>query len=290
MAEPQMLTLEKSGPAVGAKLHWRHWPPEGEAKAVILLAHGYAEHLGRYASVAAYFNALGFAVYALDHWGHGLSDGRPGFVPRFSVYLDGVEALLRTVKAAHPETPLFLIGHSMGGLIAATHLRTHQSQYVAAVLSGPAILPAAPPSRMLIWISRLLSRFMPRLGVLKLDTEGVSRDPAVVAAYVDDRHVYSGKMSARLAAEMFDAMIAIRASAAQIKLPIALFHGEQDRLTAPEGSQFLFDHVQSVDKQIKFYPDLFHEIFNEPERLTVLGDVSAWIAAHLPPHSLQDSQ
>ncbi len=288
MADRESLTLDQSERARGAHLHWRRWMPGGEPKAVILLAHGYAEHIGRYGHVAAYFNTLGFAVYALDHWGHGQSDGRPGYVPRFSVYLDGVETLLAKIEAAFPATPRILLGHSMGGLIAATHLITHQSHYAAAALSGPAILPAAPPSRLMIWVSRLLSRIAPRLGVLKLDIDGVSRDPAVVAAYRADPLVYSGKMSARLAAEMFDAMIALRAGADRITLPLALFHGEQDRLTAPAGSLYLFDHVQSGDKQIKFYPGLFHEIFNEPEQAAVLGDVGEWISKQLTPKSVQE--
>lgn len=276
-----ILRLEANSAGAGAALNWKVWLPDGDPRAAIVLAHGYAEHLGRYEAFATTLNASGLAVYALDHWGHGRSEGRYGFVPRFSVFTDGVELLLNEVKARHPGLPVFLVGHSMGGLIACAHLLTHQSHYAGAILSGPAIKPSEEPSKLTILISRLLSRIAPRLGVLALDAEGVSRDPAVVAAYRADPLVYTGKMSARLAAEMFDAMAAARAGAAMIALPILLMHGEADRLTAPAGSRFLFETVSSSDRQLKLYPGLYHEIFNEPERASVIADLTGWIDVQL---------
>lgn len=249
-------------------------------KAVAVLAHGYAEHFGRYEYFAAKLNAAGIAVYALDHWGHGRSDGTYGFVPALSAFTDGVAMLLDEVKRRHGDSPRFLIGHSMGGLIAAAHLLTHQQHYVGAILSGPAIKAAEEPSKLMIWISRLLSRFAPKVGVLPFDATGISRDPAVVAAYIADPLVYRGKMSARLAAEMFDGMAHVRERAATISLPILLLHGAEDRATAPEGSKFLAEHVSSADRELKLYPGLFHEIFNEPERDSVIADVTGWIGKH----------
>jgi alpha-beta hydrolase superfamily lysophospholipase len=276
---PLRLRAESAG--AGAKLHWHAWMPSGEAKAAVVLAHGYAEHLGRYEHFARALNAKGIAVYAVDHWGHGQSDGKPGFVPRFSAYTDGMELLLAMAQRRLPGLPLFLVGHSMGGLIAATHLVTHQSHYAGAVLSGPAIQAAEEPSRLLLLVSRVLSTVAPKLGVLALDSEGVSRDPAVVAAYRADPLVYTGKIGARLAAELVDAMAAVQANARRIELPMLLLHGAEDRLAAPAGSQFLHDHVSSADRQLKFYPGLYHEIFNEPERDAVIADVTRWIARHL---------
>lgn len=276
------LHLGAASAGAGAALRWKAWLPQGTPRAAVVLAHGYAEHLGRYEAFAADLNACGLAVYALDHWGHGKSDGSYGFVPRFSAFTDGVELLLAKVEARHPDLPLFLVGHSMGGLIATAHLATHQSHYAGAILSGPAIKATEEPSRIMILISRLLSRLAPKLGVLALQAEGVSRDPAVVAAYLADPLVHTGKMSARLAAEMFDAMAKARAGASAISLPILLMHGTDDRLTAPAGSQLLFDTVASADKQLKLYPGLYHEIFNEPERDTVIADLIGWIDARLP--------
>ncbi len=272
--------LPAGSAGAGAKLHWQAWLPEGAPRAVVLLAHGYAEHFGRYEYFAGKLNAAGIAVYALDHWGHGRSDGTYGFVPAFSAFTDGVEVLLEEVKRRHGDTPRFLIGHSMGGLIAAKHLLTHQQHYAGAVLSGPAIKAAEEPSRLMTWISRLLSRFAPKVGVLALDAGGVSRDPAVVAAYVADPLVYTGKMSARLAAELFDAMADVQARAGHISLPLLILHGTADTLASPAGSQFLAEHVASPDRELKLYPGLFHEIFNEPERDSVIADVTGWIGKH----------
>ena len=275
------LRLPAGGPGGGARLNAHCWPvvtPRG----VVVLVHGYAEHLGRYEHVAARLNAAGLAVYALDHWGHGQSEGEGGFVPAFAAFTRGVEALLDMVKAELPGVPRVLIGHSMGGLIAVHHLISHQADYACAVLSGPAIAAAEPPGAMMIFVSRLLSRLAPRLGVLALDTGGVSRDPAVVAAYVADPLVYSGKMSARLAKEMFEAMGAAQAGAGKISLPLLMLHGEADRLTAPEGSRLLDRTVASKDKQLVIYPGLYHEIFNEPEQGAVLDQMVGWIVERLP--------
>ena len=275
------LTLPAGSAGAGAKLHVTHWLPEGRPKAVILLAHGYAEHAGRYEYVAKRLTGAGYAIYAVDHWGHGQSDGEGGFVPRFSAFLDGMSELLTLVEVDHGDTPRLLLGHSMGGLIATLFLIERQQAFVAAALSGPAILPAEPPSRFTVWISRFLSRFFPRLGVLSLDATGVSRDPAVVAAYQADPLVYGGKIGARLGKEFMDAMAVAEADAPKIRLPILIQHGEADRLTAPAGSRYLFEHVSSVDKRLEIYPGLFHEIYNEPERDAVLGDLIGWFDAHV---------
>jgi len=277
------LVLPEGSAGAGAALHVTHWLPPRPPKAVVLLAHGFAEHAGRYAHVARRLTEAGYAVYAVDHWGHGKSDGTPGYVPRFSAFTDGLGELLTLVEVNHGGTPRLLLGHSMGGLIAALFLIERQDAFVAAALSGPAILPAAPPSRITLWISRFLSRFFPRLGVLALDAEGVSRDPAVVAAYRADPLVYTGKIGARLGSEFMDAMAAAQAGAAMITLPILLQHGEADKLTAVEGSRYLFEHVSAADRTLKIYPGLFHEIYNEPERGEVLDDLIGWFDAHVAP-------
>ena len=277
-----MLVLPEGSRGAGARLVITHWPVE-HPRGVALLAHGLFEHAGRYGHVAARLNGAGLAVVALDHWGHGRSDGTPGFVPAFSVFLDGMDALLSHVRAEYPHLPLLLLGHSMGGLIAVHHLVRHPHIYAAAAVSGPAILPAAPPSRFTIWISRILSRLLPRLGVIALDASGVSRDPAVVAAYRADPLVYNGKIGARLAEAMFDAMAQAAAAAPRLTVPLLVQHGDADMMASPAGGQYLYDHAGSADKKLVLYPGLYHEIFNEPEQAAVLDDLVAWFDAHLPP-------
>jgi lysophospholipase len=275
------LTLPPGSAGAGASLHVTHWLPDGLPKAVVLLAHGYAEHAGRYEHVAERLTDAGYAVYAVDHWGHGQSDGDGGYVPRFSAFTDGMAELLTLVEVNHGDVPRLLLGHSMGGLISTLFLIERQAAFVGAALSGPAIVPGAPPSRFTVWISRFLSRFFPRLGVLSLDANGISRDPAVVAAYLADPLVYTGKIGARLGKEFMDAMAAAQAGAPKITLPILFQHGEKDSLASAAGSQYLFDHVASADKTLKIYPGLFHEIYNEPEQDAVLGDLIGWFDAHV---------
>lgn len=262
-------------------LYYQSWIPDNEARAIILLVHGLGEHSSRYAHVARHCTDRGFAVHALDHYGHGKSDGQPGYVERFSVYLDGVAALLTKVQSPSPGLPLFLVGHSMGGLIAAAFLLENQATFRASVLSGPALKSDAAPPALLLGLVRLLSRIVPTVPIMALDATGVSRDPDVVAAYMADPLVFHGKLSARLIAELFAAMTAALERVPEIHLPIMFLHGEKDVLTSPAGSIDMHERVASTDKTVKIYPGLYHEIFNEPEQEQVLGDMTTWLEAHL---------
>jgi len=264
-----------------SRLYRQSWRPDAEPRAAILLVHGLGEHSGRYAHVARACNEHGFAVYAIDHYGHGKSDGQPGFVERFSVYLDGVRALLEHLREQETGAPVFLLGHSMGGLIAAATLCREQADFRACVLSGPAFRTDAEPSAVLRWLNRLLSWLAPTAPMVGLDPGGVSRDPEVVKAYVRDPLVFHGKLSARLIAEMMAAMGDTLECARAIELPILVLHGEEDRLTSPQGSAEFCARVASRDKTLKTYPGLYHEIFNEPEKDAVLADMIDWLEAHL---------
>ncbi len=264
-----------------SRLFWQTWEPDAPSRAIVLLVHGLGEHSSRYVHVAEHLTQRGFAVYTLDHYGHGKSDGHAGFVERFSVYLDGVAALLEQARGEHSQQPLFLLGHSMGGLIAAAFLLKHQDVFKACVLSGPALKTDQAPPALLLALIRLLSALIPTLPMIRLDASGVSRDQAVVDAYVNDPLVFHGKLSARLIAELSATMDDTLSRASEIRIPVIFMHGEKDQLTSPSGSQEMFDNVKSDDKTLKIYPGLFHEIFNEPEQETVLADMSSWLEAHL---------
>ncbi|MFM5913641.1 MAG: lysophospholipase [Chakrabartia godavariana] len=278
--ESGTLALPIGSLAAGDKLFWQSWTPDAP-RAVVLLAHGYAEHLGRYQHVAERFARDGIATFAIDHWGHGRSDGTRGFVPRFGVFLDGLRALHAHITMRHPDLPVFLIGHSMGGLISVAHLLEAQGNFAGAVLSGPAVKPAEPPSVATRIIGRLLSRIAPKAGILQLDSAAVSRDPAVVAAYRSDPLVHTGKMSARLASEMLDTMTMVQDRAGQIALPLLLVHGSEDRLASPVGARELFEKIAAPDKEFHDFLGLYHEVFNEPEQDEVLDLVCTWIAKHI---------
>ena len=264
-----------------SRLYQQSWTPDGDERAGVLLIHGLGEHSSRYAHVAKHLTSKGFAVHTLDHYGHGKSDGLPGYVERFGVFLDGVAALLHKVQSENAEQPLFLVGHSMGGLIAAAFLLEEQAAFRACVLSGPAIKSDQAPPAIVMALIRLIAVLAPTAPLIQLDASGVSRDPAVVNAYMNDPLVHHGRLSARLLSEMSATMKSTLAKAGEIRIPIILMHGDADRLTAPSGSVELHAKIGSNDKTLKLYPGLFHEIFNEPEQEAVLADMSSWLEAHL---------
>jgi acylglycerol lipase len=258
-------------------IYHQSWMPEGESKATLLIVHGLAEHSGRYLNLVNHFVPLGYAVYGVDLPGHGRSEGKRVYVKRFEDYMDVLSTYLRMIKESAPDTPVFLIGHSMGGLIGTLFLADHQEQLAGAVISGPLVKTAVDISGTTIFIGKLLSALLPGLGLMKLEADGVSRDPAVVKAYINDPLVYTGKITSRLAAELIKAAQRVPLRAAGITLPILILQGGADRLVDPQGARMLHDMVSSPDKAIKVYDGLFHEVFNEPEHEKVIKDVQDWI-------------
>ena len=260
----------------GLSIYYQYWQPEAPPKAVILVVHGAGEHGARYQGFAGYFTQRGYAVVALDHPGHGRSGGTPGHVDRFDDYLQALQLFHQRVGADFPGLPVFLLGHSMGGLIGSLYLLRHQEEFVGCILSGAAIKTELEPGFAQMLVIRLLALLAPRTGMLQLDANGVSRDPREVELYVNDPLVFHGKMSARKLRELFAGMSTIQARAAEITLPMLLLHGGDDSMASPEGSHFLAANISSADKTLKIYPGLYHEIFNEPEREEVFGDVLSW--------------
>ena len=267
--------------AGGRSIYFQCWEPEAAPRAVLLVAHGAGEHSARYQPLAQFFAGHNYVVAALDHAGHGYSEGVPGHVDSFQDYLHDLAIFQRQIAARFAGVPMLLLGHSMGGLIGCNYLLRHQDEFVGAVLSGPAIKTDLEPGVVQMALLRLLALLLPRLRMLKLNAEGVSRDPLVVQDYVEDPLVFHGKMSVRMLRELFSGMRAVEVAAADITLPILILHGGADVMTSPEGSRFLQQHIGSSDKTLKIYPGLYHEIFNEPERAEVLENVLNWCDSRL---------
>ena len=199
---------QRDGNLAGARnynIYFQYWEPDESARAVILVVHGAGEHSARYARFAEYFAARGYTVAALDHPNHGRSDGTYGHVERFDDFLQTLRLFHRQVSEDFAGLPVFLLGHSMGGLISSLYLLEHQAEFVGCVLSGPAIKTDIEPPWIQLQLIRLFSAVLPRLGVLQLDANGVSRDPAEVDKYVNDPLVNHSKMTARKVAELFRA-------------------------------------------------------------------------------------
>lgn len=265
----------------GRSIYFQCWRPEVAPRGIILLAHGAGEHSARYQNLAQFFAGHNYTLAALDHTGHGNSDGVSGHVASFEDYLHDMAIFHRKMAECFTGVPMIFLGHSMGGLIGCNYLLRHQNEFVGAVLSGCAIKTDLEPGFVQMTLLRLLALLAPRLGMLKLNAEGVSRDPDVVRDYLADPLVFQGKMSARMLRELFAGMHAVQAEAEGITLPILILHGGADSMTSPDGSRFLHENIGSADKTLNIYPGLYHEIFNEPERTRVLDDVLAWCDARL---------
>jgi alpha-beta hydrolase superfamily lysophospholipase len=264
------------------RIYYQHWLPEGEAKAVLLVVHGLAEHSGRYMNLVHHFLPLGYAVYAIDHLGHGRSEGARVYVERFTDYTDTLAAFREMIRDRQKDKPVFLVGHSLGGLIGALYLLDHQGELAGAVLSGPLVKVPDNIPAVTIFLGKALSVLAPRLGLIAPpEAAGVSRNPAVVRAYETDPLVYRGKTTARLGSEILKAMRRVAAEASRITLPLLILQGSADRLVDPSGAQMLHDRAASPDNRIILYEGLYHEVYNEPEHDRVLKEVETWLEAHL---------
>jgi acylglycerol lipase len=262
--------------------HNQTMPP----RAAIALVHGLAEHAGRYAALAARLNAVGIDVYAIDLRGHGRASGRRAWVTRFDDYLDDVEALVAHAAAqcGARRTPLFLMGHSMGGAIAALYAIERAPRTGVALagllLSSAALAPGRDVPQWMIAASRVMSAVWPRFPAMKIDAALLARDTAVVEANRADPLVHHGAIPARTGAELLEAMKRIEAGRAQLRLPVLVWHGTQDKLTEPEGSRAFGTHAGSPDRTLTLYEGSYHETLNDLDRERVIGAMIDWIERH----------
>jgi acylglycerol lipase len=264
-------------------IYWRAWLPEQErhARASVVIAHGAGEHSGRYDGVAGRLVGAGYAVYAVDHQGHGRSAGRRGLIRSLDEVLVDLYRLVAGATQKQGGRPPFLLGHSMGGTIATAYALNWQENLAGLILSSPlASLPEVkPPLGVVVGV---LGRVVPWLGVSSIDPSLVSRDPAQVEAYETDPLVLHGKLPVGTVAELLKAIRRFPKEAMELRLPLLVMSAGADRIVAPAGGAMIYERASSTDKTLKVYPGLYHEIFNEtePDRTRVLDDLVAWLDAH----------
>ncbi|MGH3770407.1 MAG: lysophospholipase [Pseudonocardiaceae bacterium] len=268
--------------APGRSAYWQAWLPRDRARAVVIIVHGGHEHSARYAHVGARLATAGFAVYAADHRGHGRSDGRRGNIERMALIVADLSSFVRFALQRHPGLPVFMVGHSLGGLIALHYATEPGASLDGLVVSGPAVQPIAG-SALQRRLAGVLSALVPNLGVVAIGAEEkISRDPEVVRAYREDPLVYRGRLKARTGAEILATMKSLPARLPRLSTPLLLLHGTDDRICAPAGSVMVHANVSSPDTTLHQYPGLYHELFNEPERNQILTDLISWLNHHLP--------
>jgi alpha-beta hydrolase superfamily lysophospholipase len=265
----------------GVRIVYDVWTPDTEPRGVVVLSHGLGEHARRYDHVAARFGRDGLVTYALDHRGHGRSGGKRVLVKDISEYTGDFDTLVGIATKEHPGITRIVLGHSMGGGIVFAYGVEHPDDYDLMVLSGPAVAAQTAVPPVLALVAKAVGAIAPGLPMQALDASAVSRDPAVVDAYNTDPLVYHGKVPAGIGRALLLVGETMPQRAAALTAPLLVVHGSDDRLIPVEGSHQLVEAVGSSDVELKVYPGLYHEVFNEPEQDQVLDDVVSWINARL---------
>lgn len=265
--------------ARGVELYWQGRLPASDPTGVVLICHGLGEHSGRYGHVEDALVPEGWAVYGLDHRGHGRSGGRRAHLDRYSDWLTDFDAFRLHVVGRHPEVPVFVLGHSMGGQIALAYALDHGGGLSGLVLSAPALASNAIP-KAAVPVLRALAKLTPTLRPAGIDVTRISKDPAVVAEYRADPLNHHGNPTLGLSSALFAQFDALPERARGLRLPVLLQHGTVDELTDPAGSRLLESTCGSPDLTVRWYEGLWHEIYNEPERAAPLADLREWLAAH----------
>ncbi|MEU2351409.1 lysophospholipase [Streptomyces misionensis] len=250
----------------------REWPHPAP-RFLALLAHGYGEHAGRYDALAAVLTGHGGAVYAPDHMGHGRSAGERVLIEDFEDVVTDLHAVAELAEAARPGLPLVLVGHSMGGLIAARYAQRYGARLRALILSGPVIGTWELPGRLLA---------LPRIPDTPVSPSALSRDPAVGAAYAADPLVWHGPMKRPTLQAFVRALDAVAEGGAVPGLPLLWLHGDDDRLVPLPGSRIGVERLGGGDLTERIFPGARHEVFHETVKDEAFAETVRFLDRVLP--------
>lgn len=262
----------------GLSLFLQAWIPI-HPKAAVFLVHGLGEHSSRYLHVAERLTENDIAVFTFDGRGHGKSSQpKPdAYFSNYEDYLKDIDALYNKAAGYLPKLPIFIYGHSMGGVLVATYVIKYKPEPRGIILSAAALKPAVGTSKILITVSSLISKYTPKLKVLKLNPDLISHDKKAINDYNKDPLVYHEAIPARTAYEVLRMMRKLEEKAATFSLPVLIMHGSEDKVTNPEGSGEFFRNITSQDKTLIPYPGLYHELHNELEKEEVIKKIISWM-------------
>ncbi|MDI1451786.1 alpha/beta hydrolase [Polyangium sp. 6x1] len=268
-------TFEGKG---GLKIFMRSWRP-GTPRAVVVLVHGFKAHSGLYEWTAEQLVEHGFSVFALDHRGHGRSEGERLYVDKFSDYVEDVHTLVRLAKSREPGLPVFLLGHSAGGVISSIYTLEHGEELAGFICESFAHEVPAPDFALAIL--KGLSHIVPHAHVLKLNDDDFSRDKSFVEQMKNDPLIERAGYPTQTVAEMVRADERLKREFPQITLPVLILHGTEDRVTVPHGSQLFHEKAGSKDKTLKLYEGHFHDLLADVGKEGVLRDIVEWMTARM---------
>lgn len=262
----------------GTLLHRQCWQTTTPPRGVIHIAHGLGDHARRHGRLAAALARAGYTVYALDHRGHGYSDGPRATIRRFHDVVADLADSVDIARTHHPESPTFLIGHSWGGLVSLAYTAQHQDNLaglvVASTTGNAQRVPL--PARMAV---TALGWALPRMGTRKLPFELATRDAAAVRDFHADKLAYRGRVRAASAAQSLAAIQRLRTQLPQITVPVLLLHGTADAIAPSANSIYVNEHIGSTDRDLRLFDGLYHQLFNEPEHEAITAIVLDWLGA-----------
>jgi alpha-beta hydrolase superfamily lysophospholipase len=265
----------------GLTLYGQAWQPESEPKAVVCLVHGLGEHSGRYAHVGAAFNQAGYALLAFDLRGHGKSEGPRGHTPSFEAFMRDIDQFLQQAEQRFPGRPRFLYGHSLGGILVLNYALRRRPALAGVIVTSPGLHTALEQQTAKVTLARVLGRMLPAVALSSgLNPNDISRDPAVVQAYVNDPLVHD-RITFGMSVQLLHAISYALDHAAEFPLPLLLVHGTADRLAFPTSSTEVAAAVRG-ECTLKLWDGLYHETHNEPEQKEVLAFTIAWMDKRLP--------
>lgn len=272
-------TEERVRSAGDVEINVRIFPPAERARAAVVICHGVNSHGGQYLWSAGQLAMDGLAAFALDLRGRGKSGGPRYYVDDVAEYVADVAAVIGLAKSRHPGVPVFLLGHSAGGVVSSSYVLDHASEIAGLVCESFAFkVPAPVPVLALI---KGIARIAPRLPVLTLRNEDFSRDPIAVRILNSDPLTAGEVQPARTVAALVRANERLRREFPRVTLPLLILHGTADKATLPAGSQFFFDTAGSKDKTLKLYDGHYHDLLNDVGKDAVLADIRGWIDARI---------
>ena len=263
----------------GLKIFTRSWQPAGNTRGVVVIVPGFNSHSGQYLWVGEQFAAKGLAAYAIDLRGRGRSEGERFYVEKMEDYTDDVATLVRTAKSENPDLPVFVLGHSAGGVVSCVYTLDHQSEIDGLVCESFAY--DLPVPGFILTLLKGFDYIAPHLHVYTLKNENFSRDPLFVDSMNNDPLIKGESEPTQTAAVMIDASRRLHEEFPLIKLPVLILHGTEDKATNPSGSQFFYDNAGSTDKTLKLYEGHYHDLLNDLGKEVVIAEIIEWINARV---------